>query len=95
MVTLLTRFDAKDEAAATALAEALSRLSGAVPSEPGNLDYEVFATEESATTFYVKESWSSREDADRHVRRVETDGYAERSAKLLAAPLTTVTLLEI
>ena len=56
MVTLLTRFDARDEAAAAALAEALSRLSGTVPSEPGNLDYEVFATEESATTFYVEES---------------------------------------
>ncbi len=38
MVTLLTRSDARDEAATTALAEALSRLSGTVPSEPGNLD---------------------------------------------------------
>ena len=95
MVTLLTRFDARDEAAATALAAMLSELSGTVPSEPGNLDYEVFATEESATTFYVKESWSSREDADRHVRSVVESGGMERSAKLLAVPLATVTLLEI
>ena len=95
MVTLLTRFDAKDEAAATALAEALSQLGGTVPSEPGNLDYEIFATEESATTFYVKEGWSSREDADRHVRSVVESGGMERAAKLLAAPLATVTLLEI
>ena len=56
MVTLLTRFDARDEASATALAAMLSQLSGTVPSEPGSLDYEVFATEESATTPYIKES---------------------------------------
>lgn len=95
MVTLLTRFDARDEPAAAALAEALSRLSGTVPSEPGNLDYEVFATEESATTFYVKESWSSRGDADRHVRSVVESSGMERAEKLLAAPLATVTLREI
>ena len=95
MVTLLTRFDARDEPAANALAEALSDLGGTVPSEPGNLDYEIFATEESATTFYVKESWSSREDADRHARSIVESGGMERAAKLLAAPLATVTLREI
>lgn len=95
MVTLLTRFDARDEAAASSLTEALSQLSGTVPSEYGNLDYEVFATEESATTFYVKESWSSREDADRHARSVVESGGMERAAKLLATPLATVTLREI
>lgn len=94
MVTLLTRLDAKDEAAATALAAVLSELSGTVPSEPGSLSYEAFGTED-LTTFYVKESWSSREDADRHARRVETDGYVERSVNLLATPFATVTLLEI
>lgn len=95
MVTLLTRLDAKDEAAATALAAVLSELSGTVPSEPGSLAYEAFGTEEDPMTFYIKESWSSREDADRHARRVETDGYVERSVDLLATPLATVTLLEI
>ena len=95
MVTLLTRLDAKDEAAATALAAVLSELSGTVPSEPGSLAYEAFGTEGDPTTFYVKESWSSRDDADRHARRVETDGYAERSVNLLATPFATVTLLEI
>ena len=95
MVTLLTRLDAKDEAAATALAAVLSELSGTVPSEPGSLAYEAFGTEEDPTTFYIEESWSSREDVDRHARRVETDGYVERSVDLLATPLATVTLLEI
>jgi quinol monooxygenase YgiN len=95
MVTLLTRLDAKDEAAATALAAILSELSGTVPSEPGSPAYEAFGTKEDLTTFYVKESWSSREDADRHARRVETDGYVERSVNLLATPFATVTLLEI
>jgi quinol monooxygenase YgiN len=73
----------------------LSELSATVPSEPGSLDYEAFGTEESATTFYVKESWSSREDLDRHARLVETSGDMERAAKLLATPLATVTLREI
>lgn len=95
MITLLTRFDARDEAAATELAAILSELGGAVPSEPGSLNYEAFSTEEYPTTFYVKESWSSREDADRHIRRVETDGYVERSVDLLATPFATVTLLEV
>lgn len=95
MVTLLTRLDAKDEAAATTLAAVLSELSGTVPSEPGSLAYEAFGTEEDPTTFYIEESWSSREDVDRHARRVETDGYVERSVDLLATPLATVTLLEI
>ena len=95
MVTLLTRFDARDEAAAAELAAMLSQLGGTVPSEPGSLDYEAFGTEESATTLYVKESWSSREDADRHVRSVVESGGMERAAKLLAAPLETVTLIEL
>lgn len=95
MVTLLTRFDARDEASATALAAMLSQLGGTVPSEPGNLDYEAFRTEESATTLYVKESWSSREDADRHARSVVESSGMERAAVLLAAPLATVTLREI
>ena len=95
MVTLLTKLDAKDGAAAAVLAAVLSELSGTVPSEPGSLAYEAFGTEEVPTTFYAKESWSSREDADRHARRVETDGYAERSVDLLATPLAAVTLLEI
>lgn len=56
MVTLLTRLDAKDEAAATTLAAVLSELSGTVPSEPGSLAYEAFGTEEDPTTLYVKES---------------------------------------
>ncbi len=51
MVTLLTRLDAKDEAAATALAAVLSELSGTVPSEPGSLAYEAFGTEEDPTTY--------------------------------------------
>ncbi len=95
MVTLLTRLHTKDEAAATALAAVLSELSGTVPSEPGSLAYEAFGTEEDPTTFYIKKSWSSREDVDRHARRVETNGYVERSVDLLATPLATVTLLEI
>ena len=61
---------------------------------PGSLAYEAFGTEDP-TTFYIEESWSSREDVDRHARRVETDGYVERSVDLLATPLATVTLLEI
>ena len=79
MVTLPTRLDAKDGTAA-ALAAVLSELSG---------------TEEDPTTFYIKESWPSRGDADRHARRVETDGVLARSVNLLATPLATVTLLEI
>lgn len=93
MVTLLTRFDAKD--AAATLEAMLSELSGTVPFEPGSLNYEAFRTKGEPTTLYVKESWSSRGDADRHVRSVVESGGMARIKELLAAPLTTVTLLEI
>lgn len=92
MVTLLTRFDTKDEGSAETLAAMLAELSGAVPSEPGYVVYEVFRTEEDAKTFYVKESWSSREDADAHAGRLEASGQMDRTIALLAAPLATVTL---
>lgn len=86
MVTSFTTFGAKNEAAAITLAASLGELSRTVSSELGYLSYEVFQMKEDLRTFYVKESWSSREDVEKHVRRVEADGSTTRAAALLTQP---------
>lgn len=91
-VTLLTRLQARDESAATALAGMLGGLAGSVPSEPGNVFYEVYQTDEDRSVFYISERWSTSEDAARHIQLIAADPVSRRSAALLAAPLVTATL---
>lgn len=94
-VTLLSRLRAIDPAAADVLAARLEELARRVQTEPGNLAYRVFRTHEDETTFYIQEFWAAPEDADRHLRRVESDPVAQDSATLLAAPIETATLLAV
>ncbi len=75
--------------------EMLRGLVATVPSEPGNISYEVYQTVEDRLVFYITERWSSSDDADRHVRSVATDPNLERTAALLAIPLDTVTLFRV
>lgn len=91
-VTLLSRLWATDEQAADVLAGRLEAFVRTVPTEPGNLSYAVYRTEEERTLFYIEESWSGAEDAERHARSVGADPTAQQSAALLAAPIETVTL---
>lgn len=94
-VTLLTRVHAKDGPAADAVAAVLRGLARTVPAEPGNLKYTVHRTGEDPTVFYITERWTTAQDADRHIRRVETDPAIQRSAALMSAPPDTVRLLPL
>lgn len=93
-VTVLSRLQATDDAAAATLIGMLRGLVGTVPAEPGNLDYEVYRSDEDRSTFYITERWETSEDADRHARFIETDPTIQRSAALLAT-LEAVRLLPL
>lgn len=73
----------------------LRGLIGTVPSEPGNLAYQVYQSDEDRSVFYITERWSTPEDADRHVRFVATNPTIERSAALLLAPPKTIRTLPL
>lgn len=91
-VTLLTRLQATDEAAAADLAGRLQVLVATVPTEPGNLAYAVYRTEEDRTLFYIEESWSAPADAARHIDSIAADPSAQEVSGLLVGPVQTVTL---
>lgn len=95
MVTLLSRFVARDEPCAARLAALLSNLSRGVRAEPGHVAYEAFRAREEPTVLFVTETWSSREAADGHVARVAADPGAQAAQALLARPIETVTLLAV
>lgn len=93
--TLLSRLQARDAAAADALANRLREFARTVPTEPGNLVYQIHRVQQDRTTLYIQEQWAQPEDAERHVRRVESDPDAQESSALLAGPIETVTLLRL
>lgn len=58
-VTLLTRLQATDTAAAADVTDMLRGPIGTVPTEPGNLGYEVYQSDENHSVFYITERWST------------------------------------
>jgi len=63
-----------------------------LPSEPGNIFYEIFATAEDPKVFFCLESWESPEAANGHIRRNEEAGVNAEASDLLAEPPVTRTL---
>lgn len=94
MITVLSRFKAKD-AAASELLQMLLELKEHAPLERGYVRYELFGTAEDSTIFYVKNSWVSQTDVDLHVQQLKSNGYLDRAVTLLAEPQTAVTLIEL
>jgi quinol monooxygenase YgiN len=94
MITVLSRFKAKD-AAASELLQLLLELKEQALLERGCVRYELFGTAEDSTVFYVKDSWASPTDVDLHVQQLKSNGYLDRSVALLAEPQTAVTLTEL
>jgi quinol monooxygenase YgiN len=92
MIRLLTRFLVRDETAATKVTDLLSRLQASVPSEPGNISYEIFASDEDPKVFFCLESWESQEAANGHIRLNEEAGVNAVASDLLAEPPDTKTL---
>jgi quinol monooxygenase YgiN len=89
MIQLLTRFLARDETTTTKVTDLLSRLQASVPSEPGNISYEIFASAEDPRVLFCLESWESQEAANDHIRRNEEAGVnAEAADPLVGSPDT-------
>jgi quinol monooxygenase YgiN len=92
VITLLTKFTARDAEAAERFAAMLLKAKATVPSEPNNLSYEVFQADGDPTVFYCLESWRTREDADRHIARNKEAGEEESAAEFLTGPWETTTI---
>lgn len=95
MVTILSRFKALNTQAAEKLRRLLLELKEQVPSELGYLSYELFATAEDPTTFYIKDSWVNQAAVNQHVQHLKASGSYDQAVALLAEPLAAVTLLSL
>lgn len=95
MITVLSRFKAAHVSAAEKLRQLLLELKAQAPLEPGYLQYELFATVEDPTVFYVKDRWVDQPAVDRHVQHLQASGTYGRAVALLAEPITAVTLTEL
>ena len=95
MLTILSRFKAAHAPAAEQLRQLLLELKAQAPTEPGCLQYELFATAEDLTVFYVKDQWVDQPAVDRHVQHLKASGSYGRAVALLAEPITAVTLTEL
>ncbi|MGH8147758.1 MAG: putative quinol monooxygenase [Rhodanobacteraceae bacterium] len=95
MIRLVTRFVARDETTAAKFADLLLRLQETVPSEPGNVIYEVLESAEDPMVFFCLESWNSPAAVNAHIRSNEEAGVNAEAADLLAAAPETMTLRSI
>lgn len=93
MVTLLTRMQARDAAAAEEVVGMLADLARHAPAEPGYISYRAFSAEQDPLVHYIVEEWSSGADAQRHADIVAGSGVLERSAALLVGDVDTQTLV--
>lgn len=92
MITLFSAFKANSDSAARELRDRLVEIVVPTRGEPGCISYAVFAAADETTALYVIESWNTREDAERHARRVVDDGLASRAETLLDRPITSLWL---
>jgi quinol monooxygenase YgiN len=92
VITLFSAFKANSDSAARELRDRLVEMVAPTRSEPGCVSYEVFAAAGETTALYVIESWNTREDAERHARRVVDDGLVSRAETLLDEPITSLWL---
>ncbi|WP_375419259.1 putative quinol monooxygenase [uncultured Hymenobacter sp.] len=95
MLTFLTTFIAKNQAASHQLAKLLAELKENTPAEPGNLSYESFSVADGGLVFYIKDSWESQEQVDLHNQQLTQHGYLAQVAELVAVPFESVRLTEI
>ena len=89
---MFSAFKANSDSAARELRDRLVEIVVPTRSEPGCISYAVFAAADETTALYVIESWNTREDAERHARRVVDDGLASRAETLLDRPITSLWL---
>ena len=89
---MFSTFRSNSDSAARELRDRLVEIVVPTRGEPGCISYAVFAAADETTALYVIESWNTREDAERHARRVVDDGLASRAETLLDRPITSLWL---
>ncbi|MEN2398718.1 antibiotic biosynthesis monooxygenase family protein [Flavobacterium sp. MC2016-06] len=83
MVTVITKFEAKDDASTTELLGIFQKLLQETPMEKGYISYEILSVKETLNTFYIIEKWNSEKDLQNHASLIEDKGYASQTVSLL------------
>lgn len=83
MVTVITKFEGKDDASTAELLGVFKKLLKETPLEKGYISYEVLSLKETLNTYYIIEKWHSEENLQSHASLVEEKGYATQAISLL------------
>jgi quinol monooxygenase YgiN len=92
MVTVITKFQPKDERSAAELENIFQKLMDETLTEPGHIAYEVLSTNDIPLTYYIIEKWASEKDLKDHAELVERKGYAATAVGLLKNELNNIIL---
>ena len=92
MVTVITKFQPKDEYSAAELEDIFQKLMEETPMEKGYIAYEVLSTNNSPVTYYIIEKWASETDLQNHAELVAKKGYAASAVNLLQNELNNIIL---
>lgn len=92
MVTIITKFQAKDKPSAAKLEDIFQKLLEETPKESGYIAYEVLSANNIPLTYYIIEKWASERDLQTHAELVATKGYAAAAAGLLTNELNNIIL---
>ncbi|MDY0905457.1 putative quinol monooxygenase [Pedobacter sp. CFBP9032] len=92
MVTIITKFQAKDMRSAAKLEDIFQKLIEETLEESGYIAYEVFTANNIPFTYYIIEKWASEKDLQNHAELVATKGYAAAAAGLLKNELNNIIL---
>ncbi|QNK61142.1 antibiotic biosynthesis monooxygenase [Pedobacter sp. PAMC26386] len=92
MVTVITKFQPKDERSAAELVDIFQKLLEETPRESGRIAYEVLSANNIPFTYYIIEKWASEKDLQNHAELVERKGYAAVAVGLLKNELNNIIL---
>jgi quinol monooxygenase YgiN len=95
MVTVLTKFIAKDNASTTVLDAIFQELIQETTLEKGFISYEIFVVKDIPTTYLIFEKWESHEDLQNHAMTVVKKGYADQVDALLENEIKNIILQPI
>jgi quinol monooxygenase YgiN len=92
MVTVITKFQPKDEPSAAELENIFQKLLEETRKEPGHIAYEVLSANDLPFTCYIIEKWASGKDLQNHAELVARKGYAATAVGLLKNELNNIIL---
>ncbi len=92
MVTVITKFQPKDERSAAELESIFQKLLENTSRELGYIAYEVLSAKENPLTYYIIEKWTSEKDLQNHAELVAKKGYVAAAVGLLENELNSIIL---